>query len=129
MMGCGEVLPFPLSQDFHGYGRTCLRICKRVVVHGEVIAAPRRDSMQLMVRQFPAEDPAGCFAGTEELIVRIVHPVHPEHRLQAAFVKHAVVRHQRKPFDKRLCLGPYIWEDRCILGISGCQPVYLRVSV
>ena len=48
----------PVSQYLHRYRRTGFRIGQGVVVLPQVEAAPRRDSMQLMVRQLPAEDPA-----------------------------------------------------------------------
>ena len=65
-----------------------------MVVH-EVIAAGCGDGLELMVGETAAEVSAGSSEGVVELIVGIVHLIHPEDSLEAAFVETGVMSHQR----------------------------------
>ena len=57
-----------------------------MVVH-EIISAGCGDGLELMVRKTAAEMPSGSSEGVVELIVGIVHLIHLEHGLEAAFVE------------------------------------------
>ena len=57
------------------------------MVIGQVITAGCGNRLQLMVRQTAAEMPTGCRKGIIELILRIIHPVHFENLIDAAYRK------------------------------------------
>lgn len=90
----------------------------------EVISARGGDGLQLMVRQQPAEMPPRRRQRVEEHIVRIIHLVHPENRLQASFVKTRVMRDQRQPGDGRRDAFPHVWEHRRGLSVLRTQAVH-----
>ena len=58
----------------------------------ELIAAGCGDGLELMVRKPAAKVSSGSREGVVELIVRVVHPIHFEHGLEAPFVETGVVR-------------------------------------
>lgn len=118
-----------LSQYLHCDGGAGFGVCQGMVVLREVEAASCGHRMQLMVRQLSAEEPSGSVAGAEKPVVGVIHPVHPEYGFQTPFVEPAVMGHQRQPFDKGFCLGPYHGEDRSILRVSGRQSVNPCVPV
>ena len=62
-----------------------------MVVH-EVISAGCCHGLELMVGEPAAEVSSGSREGVVELIVRVVHPIHSEHGLEAPFVETGVVR-------------------------------------
>ena len=59
-----------------------------------------------MVRQTAAEMVTGGRKCIMELILGIIHLIHPENRSQASFIEPAVVRHKRKSFNLRGYLFP-----------------------
>ena len=65
-----------------------------MVVH-EVIAAGCGDGLELMVRKTAAEMASGSSEGVVELIVGIVHLIHPEDSLETPFVETGVMSNQR----------------------------------
>ena len=52
-----------------------------------------------------------------ELVVGVVHPVHPENGLEATFIEPGVMGDERESLDKRLYLVPDIGEQRGVFGI------------
>jgi len=83
----------------------------------QIIAAGGGYSLKLMVRKAAAEmAPRGC-QRVVELIVRVIHLIHPEHLAQAALVETRIVRHQGQTLDLRSNLFPDTWEYRSILRI------------
>ena len=58
-----------------------------MMVIGKVITAGCGNRLQLMVRQTAAEMLTGCRKGNIELILRIIHPVHFENLIDAAYRK------------------------------------------
>ena len=66
---------------------TGLGIGQGMMVIGQVITAGCGNRLQLMVRQTAAEMPTGCRKGIIELILRIIHPVHFENLIDAAYRK------------------------------------------
>ena len=76
---------------YHGAG---LGIRKGVMVVHELISAGCGDGLELMVGEPAAEMLPGSCEGVVELIVWVVHPIYPEHCLEAAFVETGVMSHQ-----------------------------------
>lgn len=103
--------------------RTGFCICEGMMVGMKVISAGCGHCRKLVVRKRASEVSACCPACIIEDIVRIIHLIHPEHSLQAAFIERAVVGHQRKSPDQRLDLLPDIREDRGIVSIGMGKPV------
>ena len=64
-----------------------------------------------------------------ELVVGVVHLIHPECGFQAALVERLVVCHQGQAFDERLNPLPHFGENRSVLRISGTKAVYLTTPV
>lgn len=58
-----------------------------------------------------------------KLISRIRHIEMVMYRLEATFVKRAVVRYQRKALDLRRNFRPNQWKFECIASIPVCKPV------
>lgn len=75
--------------------RTRFGICQGVVMSRQVIPAGGCYSLELMVGQAAAVNAARHSQGVVELVVRIVHLIHPEDLLEAAFIKGTVMRHER----------------------------------
>ena len=94
-----------------------------MVRHGT--AAGRRHGVQLVVGQpSPETSPRGT-ARTVELVIRIVHLIDTEHRLETAFVERTVVRHEGQSLDQRLDLPPHFREHRRVVRVLVRQSVYL----
>ena len=113
------------SEEAEGDGGAGFGVGEGVVVVEEVVAAGGGDGGKPVVREPVAEEAPRGREGVAEHIVGIVHPVHAEHGLQAAFVKAAVVRHQGQPFDQGLDPGPYIREHGRVLRVFGAKPMDL----
>ena len=113
------------SEEAEGDGGAGFGVGEGVVVVEEVVAAGGGDGGEPVVREPVAEEAPRGREGVAEHIVGIVHPVHAEDGLQAAFVKTAVVRHQRQPFDQGLDPGPYIREHGRVLRVFGAKPMDL----
>ena len=95
-----------------------------VMVH-EVVPACSGHRLELVVWKGISEVfPRGgqCI---EELIVRIVHLIDPEHLLEAAFVEAAVMGHEREAFNEGGYLFPHLREDWDILCVLGAESVNL----
>ena len=91
--------------------RTRFGIGEGVVVMLQMIAAGRSNGVQLVVGEVLPKMVAGGVTGAVELVVGIVHLINIEYRPQAAFVKRAVVCHQRQTLDQRLDLLPHLREQ------------------
>lgn len=95
---------------------------------GKVVAAGRGHGMQLVVRKAAAEMTPGGRQRVHELIIGIIHPVHPEHFAQAPLVESGIVSNQRQPFDQRLDLLPHTGKYGRVFGILRPQPVHLAAE-
>ena len=89
MIGCH------ILQQLHRYHGAGLCISKGVMVVHKVISAGCCDGLELMVRKTAAEKPSGSCEGIVELIVGIVHLIHPEDSLETPFVETGVMSNQR----------------------------------
>ena len=67
--------------------------------------------VQLVVGELLPKMAAGGMTGAVEFVIGIVHLINIEYRPQAAFVKRAVVCHQRQTLDQRLDLLPHLREQ------------------
>lgn len=85
-----------------------LSIGQGMMVIGQVITAGCGNRLQLMVRQTAAEMITGGRKGIMELILRIIHLIHPENLSQTSFIEPAVVCHERKALNLRSYLLPDI---------------------
>ena len=83
-----------ILQQLHSYHCTGLCIREGVMVVHEVISAGCGDGLELMVRKTAAEMASGSSEGVVELIVWIVHPIHPEDSLETSFVETGIVRNK-----------------------------------
>ena len=95
-----------------------------MMVIGQVIAAHRRHSLELVVRQTAAEVPPGGRKSVIELIIRIIHLIHLEYLLQAAFIERAVMRPKRKALYHRRYLLPHVRKHWSIIRIFLGEPVH-----
>ena len=95
-----------LSQQLDCNMVTGFGIGQGMMVTSQVITAGCGNRLQLMVRQTAAEMVTGGRKGIMELILGIIHLIHPENRSQASFIEPAVVSHKRKSFNLRGYLFP-----------------------
>ena len=82
------------------------RIGQGMMVIGQVITAGCGNRLQLMVRQTASEMVTGGRKCIMELILGIIHLIHPENRSQTSFIEPAVMRHKRKSINLRGYLLP-----------------------
>jgi len=83
----------------------------------QIIAAGGGNSLKLMVRKTVTKMAPGSRQRVVELIIWVIHLIHPEHFAQAALVETRIVRHQGQTLDLRSNLFPDTWEYRSILRI------------
>lgn len=102
-----------------------LCIGQGMVVIGQVITAGCGNRLQLMVGQTAAEMITGGRKGIMELILGIIHLIHPENLSQTSFIEPAVVCHKRKTLNLRSYLLPDIRKNRSIFSIFFGQSVDL----
>ena len=95
-----------LSQQLDCNMGAGFRIGQGMMVIGQVITAGCGNRLQLMVRQIAAEMVTGGRKCIMELILGIIHLIHPENRSQASFIEPAVVSHKRKSLNPRGYLLP-----------------------
>ena len=87
---------------------TGFRIGQGMMVIGQVITAGCGNRLQLMVRQTAAEILTGGRKCIIELILGIIHLIHPENLFQTSFIEPAVVCHKREALNLRGYLLPDI---------------------
>ena len=97
-----------LSQQPDCYMSTGFRIGQGMMVIGQVITAGCGNRLQLMVRQTAAEILTGGRKCIIELILGIIHLIHPENLFQTSFIEPAVVCHKREALNLRGYLLPDI---------------------
>ena len=95
-----------------------------MMMPSQIVAAGGSDSLQLMVRQHPAEMPPRRRKRIQEHVIGVIHLVHPEHRPQTPFIEPGVVRHQRQPSNGRRDAFPHAWEHRRGLSVLRTQAVH-----
>jgi len=103
--------------------RFCIR--QSVMMIRQIVAASSRHRLELVIRQAVTEMAAGSGQRIEKLVIRVVHSIHLENRLQASLVKGAVVSHKRQALDHRGYLLPHVRKHRSIFRILLRQPVDL----
>ena len=109
-----------------------------MMMSGQIIAASRRNCLQLMVRQIVAEMSSGGSQSIVESISRVIHLISLEDFLQAPLIETAVVGHQGQidcrpqfiVFPEKLHAHrfPYTREAICTVGIAGTEAVDLLTS-
>ena len=114
-----------LSQQLDCNMSAGLGIGQGMMVIGQVITAGCGNCLQLMVRQTASEMVTGGRKCIIELILGIIHLIHPENLFQTSFIEPAVVSHKRKSFNLRGYLFPDTRKNRSIFSIFFRQPVDL----
>lgn len=103
--------------------RTGLCISEGMMVIHKVIPTGCRDGLELVVGKPGTEMPPGGRKGIMEFIVRVVHPINSECRLQAPFIEAGIVRHQGKALDQGFNLLPHTGKHRSIVSVFRAKPV------
>ena len=102
---------------------TGLGIGQGMMVTGQVITAGCGNRLQLMVRQTAAEMVTGGRKCIIELILGIIHLIHPENLFQTSFIEPAVVCHKREALNLRGYLFPDTHKKST--GITQCLKIEL----
>jgi hypothetical protein len=81
-----------------------------------------------MVGKASAEVSPGSSQRIMEHVVRIVHLIHPVDGLETAFVKAAVMSHQRKVSYEMSSFPPHLGEYRSVLSVILAKAVYAHAE-
>ncbi len=125
-MGSDPFVSF--SKNFAGNPGARLGIGQSVMMILHTKPASLRHSIQFMVHQ-TRESPPRSAKSIVELIIRIIHLINPENRLQTTLIKSLIMSDKRQSFYERLNLSPNLRKHRSTVSILICEPMHLTAPI
>ena len=105
------------SQHPHPHPRTRFRITQCVMMICQIETAMQCHSRQPMIRQLFPENLSRSAKCAMKFVIGVIHLIHFVNGTQTAFIKCAIVRHQRQTLDFRRDFCPNGGENSGVFGI------------